>query len=112
MPPTRRSPRKWSTSPPPAPWCPTGRCCPTPRPTRRSGRSWPIRMGPTRTPDGLLRRGPDRAATARLAVLEGEADEGTDPRADAGEDDVDPVFGVADHRVGREQVPERAPVRR
>src|SRR5476651_2017691 len=30
-------------SPRPARWCPTGRCCPTPRPTRLSGRSWPTR---------------------------------------------------------------------
>ena len=27
----------------PARWCRTGRCCPTPRSTRRSGRSWPTR---------------------------------------------------------------------
>src|SRR5262249_9003702 len=44
MPPTPRSPAKWSMSRPPARWCRTGRCCPTPRSTGSNGRSSPTRM--------------------------------------------------------------------
>src|SRR5580704_10414091 len=42
MPPTRRSPAKWSMSPRPARWCRIGHCCRTPKSTRRSGRFSPI----------------------------------------------------------------------
>ncbi len=51
----------------PARWCRTGRCCPTPRPTRRSGRS-----SPTRTHDVkrlVSRRVAHRRAASALAQI-------------------------------------------
>src|SRR5260370_3265360 len=71
MPPTRRLPAKWSMSPPPARWCRTGRCWPTPRSTRRNGRSSPIHTTRDRiwqSPlDGSCK---DRRASRRLAMFE------------------------------------------
>jgi len=47
----------------------------------------------------------------RRALQKRDRGEGADPGAERGERDVDPVFGVADHRKGRQQVPATAPGR-
>ena len=57
---------------------------------------------------GLFRRRTDRRS-ARRPVQEGDRRERAKPRADCRKHDIDPVFGIADHGVGREQIPHAAP---
>ena len=59
----------------------------------------------------LFRRGAD-GRTAGRAVQECDRYKRAKPRADRRKGDIDPVFGVADHGVGREQIPDTAPARR
>src|SRR5258707_10056285 len=58
----------------------------------------------------LLRRGTDRR-TAGWPMQVGDRHKRAQPRTDRREGDVDPVFGIADHGVGREQIPYAAPRR-
>src|SRR6266576_3625653 len=56
----------------------------------------------------LLRRGAD-GRTAGRPVQECDRCKRAKPRTDRREGDIDPVFGVADHGVRREQIPYAAP---
>src|SRR6266481_2375858 len=56
----------------------------------------------------LLRRGAD-GRTAGRPVQECDRCKRAKPRTDRCEGDIDPVFRVADHGVGREQIPYAAP---
>src|SRR5438132_4172498 len=59
----------------------------------------------------LLRRGTDRRAAGR-PVQVADRYKRAEPRTDSRESDIDPVFGIADHGIRREQIPYAAPRRR